>query len=395
MIYATLGFVTSSWLSRLPDVRDALHLQPAEIGLILLIASFGSLVTMPTSGPIVQMVGARLSNRGGALLWAAGILTIALSVGARSVLVLVLGLVLLSAGVGLWGATINIEAGLVQAALRRTIVPQLHALYSIGMVVGAVVGSGLAHVGVGVFAHLVGLGVLSLAVVLSAAGLYLSVDEVACLSGPELPVPASDEPLALEPRGPGAGLTRRAWRERTTVLIALMVMSAGLMEGGASDWLSLSMVDGYRMTTAQGSAVLAFFLASLSLVRIVSPRLERRFQPGPLLRMLLLCAVVGLLLVAFAPTTWLALVGVALWGAGAALGFPTGISALSVDPVMTPARVSVLSTVNYGAALIGPPILGIIADHVGYHRAMAALVVPVLVAVFLTRNVPDRRLPAA
>ncbi len=278
---------------------------------------------------------------------------------------------------------------------RKAVVPQLHALYSIGMVVGAVVGSGLAHVGVGVFAHLVGLGVLSLAVVLSAAGLDLSVDEVACLSGPELPVPASDEPLAVESRSPSAGLTRRAWRERTTVLIALMVMSAGLMEGGASDWLSLSMVDGYRMTTAQGSAVLAFFFASLSLVRIESPRLERRFQPGPLLRMLLLCAVVGLLLVAFTPTTWLALVGVALWGAGAALGFPTGITALSVDPVMTLARVSVLSTVNYGTALIGPPVLGLIADRVGYHHAMAALAVPVLVAAFLTRNLPDRRLPAA
>lgn len=390
-----MGLATSSWLSRLPDVRDALNLRPAEIGLILLIASFGSLATMPVSGSIVQTIGARLANRYGTGLWAAGILTIALSVGARPVLVLVLGLVLLSAGVGLWGATINIEAGLVQAALRRTIVPQLHALYSMGTVAGAVVGAVVAHIGVGVPAHLVGLVIVAVAIVLTASAHYLTIGEVASLSGPETPVPASDEPPAVEPRGPSAGLTRRAWRERTTVLIALMVMSAGLMEGGASDWLSLSMVDGYRMTTAQGSAVLAFFLASLSLVRIVSPRLERRFQPGPLLRMLLLCAVVGLLLVAFAPTTWLALVGVALWGAGAALGFPTGISALSVDPVMTPARVSVLSTVNYGAALIGPPILGLIADHVGYHRAMAALVVPVLVAVFLTRNLPDRRLPAA
>ena len=60
----------------------------------------------------------------------------------------------------------------------------------------------------------------------------------------------------------------------------------------------------------------------------------------------------GLLLVAFAPYHLFAVAGIALWGIGSALGFPLGISALSVDPVMTLARVSVLSAVNYGAPLI-------------------------------------------
>ena len=61
------------------------------------------------------------------------------------------------------------------------------------------------------------------------------------------------------------------------------------------------------------------------------------------------------------------------------------------DPVMTPARVSVLSTVNYGAALIGPPLLGLIADHIGYHRALAFVALPVLLAIVLAGQVPDRR----
>ena len=102
-------------------------------------------------------------------------------------------------------------------------------------------------------------------------------------------------------------------------------------------------------------------------------------------------AVVGLLLVAFAPHHLFAVAGIALWGIGSALGFPLGISALSVDPVMTPARVSVLSTVNYGAALIGPPLLGLIADHIGYHRALAFVALPILLATVLAGQVPDRR----
>ena len=102
-------------------------------------------------------------------------------------------------------------------------------------------------------------------------------------------------------------------------------------------------------------------------------------------------AVVGLLLVAFAPHHLFAVAGIALWGIGSALGFSLGISALSVDPVMTPARVSVLSTVNYGAALIGPPLLGLIADHIGYHRALAFVALPILLAIVLAGQVPDRR----
>ena len=170
-----------------------------------------------------------------------------------------------------------------------------------------------------------------------------------------------------------------------------MVMSAGLMEGAANDWLNLSMVDGYGYSTAAASAAFAFFLLMMTIVRFVSPRLEARLGSPMLLRITFTGAVVGLLLVAFAPHHLFAVVGIALWGVGSALGFPLGISALSVDPVMTPARVSVLSTVNYGAALIGPPLLGLIADHIGYHRALAFVALPVLLAIILAGQVPDHR----
>ncbi len=129
----------------------------------------------------------------------------------------------------------------------------------------------------------------------------------------------------------------------------------------------------------------------MTIVRFASPRLEARLGAPALLRITFSGAVVGLLLVAFAPHYTLAVAGVALWGIGASLGFPLGISALSTDPVMTPARVSVLSTVNYGAALIGPPLLGIIADHIGYHRALAFVALPVLLAIVLAGQVPDQR----
>ena len=386
VVYVCLGFGTSAWLSRLPDVRDDLGLTPATIGTMLLIASLGSLLTLPTSGPIVTKIGARASGRIGVLIWALGIVCAGLGAQGASIPLATAGLVLLAAGNGLWGATMNIEAGLVQAAVRRTVVPVIQAMYAVGMLGGALLGALAAQMGLSLGAHLFGLAALELLACGTAVGFYLTKDEVAALA------PAQNKGDGGEASSNKAkGLTRVAWREKQTVLIALMVMSAGLMEGAANDWLNLSMVDGYGYSTAAASAAFAFFLLMMTIVRFASPRLEARLGSPKLLRITFTGAVVGLLLVAFAPHHLFAVAGIALWGIGSALGFPLGISALSVDPVMTPARVSVLSTVNYGAALIGPPLLGLIADHIGSHRALAFVALPVLLAIVLAGQVPDRR----
>ena len=380
VVYAGLGCATSAWLSRLPDVRDHLGLTPGTIGMMLLIASLGSLLTLPTSGPIVMKIGARWAGRIGVSIWALGIAGAATGTLANSLVLFTASLVFMSAGTGLWGSSMNIEAGLVQAAVRRLVVPVIEAMYAVGMLGGALLGALASRVGVPLGAHLYGLAVLELIVCGVSVGFYLSQDEVAALE----PAKESSAGEGDEASGNNAkkGLTRLAWRERRTVLIALMVMSGGLLEGAANDWLNLSMVDGYGFATSSASAIFAFFLLMMTIMRFGAPHLLR-FTMG--------CAIIGLTLVAFAPHHILAIVGVALWGIGASLVFPLGISALSVDPVMTPARVSVLSTVNYGSALIGPPILGLIADHVGYHRALVFVVLPVCLAIVLAGQVPDQR----
>ncbi|HRK47634.1 MAG TPA: MFS transporter, partial [Nocardioides sp.] len=80
--------------------------------------------------------------------------------------------------------------------------------------------------------------------------------------------------------------------------------------------------------------------------------------------------------------------GVVLWGLGSALGFPVGMSAAADDPVRSAARVSVVSTIGYGAFLAGPPLLGWLGDHVGTLDsllAVALLMIPAALTVFAAR----------
>ncbi|RQW86067.1 MFS transporter, partial [Micromonospora globispora] len=86
-----------------------------------------------------------------------------------------------------------------------------------------------------------------------------------------------------------------------------------------------------------------------------------------------------------------AIVGVALWGLGASLGFPVGMSAAADDEDRAPARVSVVAVIGYTAFRGGPPLLGLLGDHVGTLRAL--LVVPVLLLPTLAL-VPTLRPPA-
>ncbi len=81
--------------------------------------------------------------------------------------------------------------------------------------------------------------------------------------------------------------------------------------------------------------------------------------------------------------------GIALWGVGASLGFPVGMSAAADDPVHAAARVSVVSTIGYTAFLAGPPLLGFVGDQVGTLDALlvvAVLLVPAALVVPAARE---------
>jgi MFS family permease len=105
---------------------------------------------------------------------------------------------------------------------------------------------------------------------------------------------------------------------------------------------------------------------------------------------------VGIVLVVLGGGAVPVVLGIVIWGLGASLGFPVGMSAGADDPARSAARVSVVSTIGYGAFLAGPPLLGWLGDRVGTLDALlavAVLMVPAALSVFATR--PARTTEAA
>jgi cyanate permease len=100
----------------------------------------------------------------------------------------------------------------------------------------------------------------------------------------------------------------------------------------------------------------------------------------PVLRASAGLAVAGLLLVIVVPSVPVAIVGVVLWGLGAALGFPVGMSAAADDPRTATASVAAVATIGYIAFLIGPPLIGLLGEQFGLLRALLIVLALIVVA---------------
>lgn len=372
-VFIASGIAFASWASRIPQVRDRLHLDPSELGLVLLAIAAGSVIALPLSGVIVGHFGSRWTVRTTGLLTAIAMVVVSLGylVG---VLPVVIGLFLVGLGMGSWDVAMNVQGALAERRLGRAIMPRFHAGFSVGTVVGALIGAGMVALGVPVTVHLLAVAVLVGAAVPLAVRGFLP-DEV------EQDTPEEDAKSDSRSSGRKA---LHAWREPRTLLIGLFVLAFAFAEGVGNDWISIALIDGYGTSATVGTLGFATFLAAMTAGRWFGPRSLDRYGRVIVIRVLTVTCLVGVLLFVFGTNVIIALAGAVLWGVGLALGFPVGMSAGADEPAMAAPRVSVIASIGYCAFLAGPPLIGFLGDHFTVLRAVLAVAVLLAMAMMIT-----------
>ncbi|MDI3194489.1 MFS transporter [Pseudarthrobacter sp. AL07] len=367
VVFGINGFVFASWAARIPAVTETLHLTSGQMGTLLLCIAVGSLLALPTAGLVVGKIGTANAVRAGGLLSALAGVGIALSLAAESVQGTAVALFIFGIGVGLWDVSQNIEGADVEHKLRRTIMPQFHAAFSGGAFLGALIGAGLSTIGVGLPLHLLAIAGVVVVVALVAPRYFLPHIAHA------LPVEGEQKTV----KGPSA------WRDSRTLLIGVVVLGATLTEGAGNDWIAKATVDGLGASESTGALMFALFVLAMTAMRLFGGRAIDIHGRVVVLRASMAAAAGGLCLFVLAGNFWLAGVGAALWGVGAAMAFPMGMSAAADDPKHAAARVSVVSTLGYVSFLAGPPLLGYLGDLTGIHLALLAILAPIVVAFLL------------
>ena len=351
VIFVANGLSFASWAARVPAIRDGLGLTPGRIGLLLLAVSAGTMTALPLSGLVVGRLGPARTVAAGVLVASAGLLVMATGLAATAVPAVALGMLAYGAGVSTWDVAMNVEGADVERRLGRTLMPRFHAGFSLGTVLGAVVGAACAGAGV-------------------ALEWQLAVTVVVILVAGFAGIRAFLPPVVAESAAANRSSVFAAWREPRTLLIGLLVLAFALCEGVANDWLALSLVDGYHAAQAVGAVGFGTFVTAMTVGRLVGGSFVERYGRIATLRVTALLVVAGVLAVVLSPGLPGAFAGGVLWGLGASLGFPLGMSAAGDEAGRSAARVSVVGSIGYTAFLGGPPLVGLLADHVTVRHAI-------------------------
>jgi fucose permease len=373
VVFAISGANAGTWASRIPAVRDQVDATTGQLGLAVLAMAVGSLLVMPVTGRATQRWSSRIVVLAMAVLCMGALAVIPFAPGvlALSAMLLVYG-----AGFGSWDVAMNVHGHAVEQRAGREWMPRYHAAWSAGGVLGAAIGALAAAAGLPLAVHFglvafVGIGLL-------VASLRLFVDDRPAVWHPE---------KAMEEATPATGRLLSLH----LALLGLITVCATFTEGAATDWLALMLADTRNVAESVAAAGYAIFASAMMIGRFVGTPTIARLGRARAVRLGGLAALVGVVLSVLGPGLASALVGCALWGLGVALTFPAAMSAAGDTPGRSADAIAAVSTIGYGGFLLGPPIIGYVADIVGIDIAL--LIVGLLAAgiVLLAPALRERR----
>lgn len=343
LFFALDGFLFAGWVVRIPAIKQQTGASAGDLGLALLGVSAGAVVTMTLTGRLCRRFGSHPVTVAAGLLLS---LSIALPPLTHSALALGLVLLLFGAAYGGINVAMNSAAVDLVAALRRPVMPGFHAAFSLGGMLGAGLG-GLVAGSLSPTVHLLGL---------TAAGLVLTG-----LAGPVLlrhPAPTAPETRpAGDARGP-ARATRRA--RRLVAVFGVIALCTAYGEGALADWGALHLSQDLAARPGVAATGYAVFALAMTAGRLSGTALLERLGQTRTLVAGGATAMAGMLLGSLAPAVWLALLGFAVTGLGLANIFPVAIA--RAGALAGPGGVAAASTLGYGGMLLGPPVIGFLAE---------------------------------
>jgi predicted MFS family arabinose efflux permease len=198
------------------------------------------------------------------------------------------------------------------------------------------------------------------------------------------------EPGRERGREPGRGrvLTGRL------LLVGVVTLCATTLEGAAADWLALYLTDDRGATASLAAAGYAVFAVAMAGGRFSGTVVAERLGRHGAVRVGGLVSFVGVLVTVLGPGLVSVYVGAALWALGVCLVFPAAVSAGGEAPERPADAIAAVTTIGYGGFLVGPPLIGLLAEQVGLGRALLVLLVLAGGIAALAPAVRSRRPPA-
>lgn len=355
LVFALEPLPFGAWLAQIPDVKDAIGLSKAELAVALVGLPIGVLPALQFAGAILSRFGPR---RLLAVAFPAHALVVCLPLLAFSQLSLFLALVIYGALIAFFLTALNVYAGRLEKQRGVVIMNRAHGFWAVGVMVGSVIVPVLTSPPPFAVALIVGVPV-------GAAGCWCAL---------KLERLVGDEPgRPVLPRRRLRNLPARL------AFISIATLAASMTEGAMADWSAVYLAERLPPDATHAGLAVTIYSAFLAVGRFTGDYGKRMIGTVALARTALGLALVGIFfLVMPLPLLW-AYVGFACAGLGVSVGFPIGVSAAaSLDDSHEGENIAILSSVTTIGFLVGPPLIGLVADNAGLNVGLAVLI-PVLV----------------
>jgi predicted MFS family arabinose efflux permease len=369
-VFFVNGYTFGGIAVEMPIIKERLAIGDAELGRLLLCMAIGSIVTMPFAGFITRRLGTvgaiRFAGLAFILLVASVSVVPALGYGAMVALFLVIGSMN-----GLMDVTMNAEGVNVERALGRPIMSSLHGFWSIGGFAAAAF-AWLVLDRLGPFGHLGGAFLIGLGLLGAALVSLTNVPTDAAVAGSGFSLPT-----------------------RATLAIGVLTTMAMICEGAMMDWGAIYMRDVLHVTPGDASTALFAFAGGMAAGRFAGDWVRGHWSAVFLTRVSGIAAVVGFLVVVATPYLPVVGLGYVIGGLGLSNLVPVMFGAGARVPGVSPeTAVAGIATVGYAGFLIGPTLIGLIAEDFGLTVALGiVLVFGSIIAAFAgatrTADAPD------
>lgn len=357
------GFVFASWVARLPRMQELYSLDDGQTGLVLLASSVGAVSAMPFTGWIIIRNG---SNRITIAAAAAYCILVPLMPLMPGMLSLLITFLMIGIATGVLDVAMNAQAIMVEQEYKRSIITSFHAMFSIGMMIGAGLSALFTDAGIGITQHLLMICATSLVAVA-----WMSRNLVHDRPDPQA---HHDGPLFRLPN-------------RSLVSIGIISFCCMIAEGSMSDWSVNYMENIVGASKTLAPFGLSAFATAMTLGRLFGDKARTSFGDKMMIASGGLLTVVGLILSILFPVDYITISAFFLVGIGLSTIIPIAYSIAGNEPNLpSGVGLAMVTTVGYTGFLVGPPLIGFVADAYSLTTAFILVTVLVILMTVLGRS---------
>lgn len=342
------GLTFSSWASRIPDIKNALHLTEAGLGLVLFALPVGQLISLPLSAWVSAKFGTKTVMLAASVLYP---LTLVLLASAASVTQLVMALFLFGVWANMINIAMNTQAVGVENLYGRSIMASFHGLWSLAGFTGAVAGSFFVSAGLTPLIHFSVICGITGVIVLSSFKNTL----------PNETSRQDAKPVFVKP-------------DKGILILGLIAFSCMVCEGAMADWSGVYFQKVIETPARFITIGYVAFTATMALGRFAGDRLVTKFGVKRMLQLSGVVITTGLLVAVLFPNLISATTGFLLVGFGVSSVIPIVYSLAGKSAAMSASTaLATVSTIGFLGFLAGPPLIGFIAQAAGLRLSFALI----------------------